>query len=391
LGEEIVFDFDEVIDRSGTASVKFDARKAVFGRADVTPLWVADMDFSTPSCVKEALIKRAQHPIFGYTLYPKSLYQSLITWFKQRHRWEIKQQEILMCPGVVPSMHAVILALTSEGDKVIVQPPVYPPFFSAVSETNRTLVLNPLSLEGDHYIMDFDHLEVCAKEASLLLLCSPHNPTGRVWREAELMRLLDIAERYGLTILSDEIHADLVFHEHRHLPLASLSKRVKIITAVSPSKTFNIPGLGLSSLIFSDPEQKKSVQNVFEQWHVSACNPFSIVAFEAAYAEGGPWLDALLQYLKQTKEQVKFFFQLRIPQIKVIDSDGTYLLWLDCRALNLSDDALKSFFIETAGLGLNPGLTFGQAGSGFMRLNIASPRSVIMKSCLQLASAIEAQ
>jgi cystathionine beta-lyase len=381
-------DFDQIIDRAGSASVKFDARKAVFGRTDVTPLWVADMDFATPKAVTDALVQRAQHPIFGYTLHPKSVFTAVQDWFSIRHNWSISKKEILFCPGVVPSMHAAILALSNKGDKVIVQPPVYPPFFTAVTETERELVLNPLILEDNHYKIDFEHLEQCAAEgAKILLLCSPHNPVGRVWTEPELHRILAIARQYNVIVISDEIHADLIFPDYTHIPLATLAEDVTVITAVSASKTFNIPGLGLSCLVVNNALHRKAIQKVFDQWHISACNPFSIVAFEAAYNNGAEWLDELMLYLNDTRKAVIDFFESALPEINVIDAQGTYLIWLDCRNLAMSDQGLKQFFIEQAGLGLNAGESFGEAGSGFMRLNIAAPRAVIMQACEQLLQA----
>lgn len=382
-------DFEQRIDRSPTASVKFDARRAVFGSEDVLPLWVADMDLPAPDSVVEALVERAKHPIYGYTLYPESLFESIQLWFKQRHDWSIKRKSIVMCPGVVPSMHAAITALTDVGDKVIVQPPVYPPFFSAVTETQRELVLNPLKLEQGVYSIDFEHLEQCAASgAKLLLLCSPHNPVGRVWQQSELEKVLDIARRYQLTIISDEIHADLIYPQYRHIPLASLCDDVRIITAISPSKSFNIPGLGLSCLVVPEPSDVKAIEKVFERLHITACNPFSITAFEAAYRGGAEWLDDLMVYLDETRRQVDAYITQYLPNISVVSSQGTYLLWLDCRAMKLDDAGLKQFFIHKAKVGLNTGISFGETGSGFMRMNIASPRSVIFEALenIKLAS-----
>lgn len=385
-----MIDFDQIIDRSASASVKYDACKAVFGREDITPMWIADMDFATPESVTAALIERAKHPVLGYTLHPSSMFIAMQDWFQQRHNWAIDRNEIVMCPGVVPSMHAAIMALTEIGDKVIIQPPVYSPFFTAVTETKRELVLNPLQLKDNRYQIDFEHLEQCAAEgAKLLLLCSPHNPVGRVWQQEELEQILDIARRYQLTILSDEIHADLIFPEYQHIPLATLTDDVTIITAVSPSKTFNIAGLGLSCLVVKESKHRKAINKVFEQWHISACNPFSITAFEAAYKGGEQWLDLLMAYLAQTKAEVTEFFEQSLPQIKVIATEGTYLLWLDCRQLNMTDKELKHFFIEQAGLGLNTGISFGEAGSGFMRLNIAAPRTIILQAIKQIKLALD--
>ena len=374
-------DFDQIIDRENTAGVKFDARKAVFGTDDVIPLWVADMDFAAPQAVTEALVERAKHPIYGYSLYPEAMFSQMQAWFLRRHNWDIELQSIMMCPGVVPSMHAAILALSEVGDKVIVQSPVYSPFFSAVTDTGRELLLNPLKLEQARYTIDIEHLEQCAASgAKLLLLCSPHNPVGRVWEKDELEAVLDIARRYHITIISDEIHADLIYPDFQHLPLATLADDVVIVTAVSPSKTFNIPGLGLSSLIVNEPRHRKAINSVFENLHISACNPFSITAFEAAYRDGEQWLDELMVYLDETRRQVTEFFEKQALNIKVIASQGTYLLWLDCRLMNLTDDELKSFFINKAKIGLNTGISFGEGGSGFMRLNIAAPRINIMRA-----------
>lgn len=372
-------DFDRDIRRDGTHSVKYDARLDVFGKADVIPAWVADMDFAAPPAVTQALIERAKHPIYGYTLYPDSLYESIIDWLKRRYHWEIQREWIVMCPGVVPSLNAAVMAFTQPSESVIVQPPVYFPFFSAATHTGRKLVENPLRLDGDRYTIDFDHLEQCAQDAHLLLLCSPHNPVGRVWQKEELQRLLQIAEKHDLMIFSDEIHADLIYPENKHYSLATLTDQSKnILTAITPSKTFNIPGLNLSTLIIPDPNTRKTIMRIFDSMHVSASNPFSIAAFEAAYREGEAWLEELLIYLHDTRDGVQTYLTEHLPQIKLTPSEGTYLLWLDCRELKMNDAELKRFFVHEAGVGLSPGALFGKEGSGFMRLNIGAPRHTIM-------------
>lgn len=384
-------DFDQIIDRAGSASLKYDARKAYFGTEDVVPLWVADMDFATAPVVSNALKQRAAHPLYGYTLFPDSLFTAMQDWFQQRHDWVIDRKSILMCPGVVPSMHAAIEALSKPGDKIIVQPPIYPPFFSAVTETGRTLVENPLKLAAGRYQIDFDHLEQCAASgAKLLLLCSPHNPVGRVWQRAELEGILEIACRYDITIISDEIHADLIYPDYQHIPLATLAEDVSIVTAVSPSKTFNIPGLGLSSLVTTNRTHWQAIKKVLDGWHVSASNPFSVTAFEAAYQGGASWLDELMVYLDETRRQVSSFVEDELPEMQLIESEGTYLLWLDCRKLGLTDDELKAFFITDAKVGMNPGISFGDVGAGFMRMNIAAPRAVIMAACQSIKFALRA-
>lgn len=385
----MTFDFDKPIDRSGSNSLKFDARQAYFGRSDVMPMWVADMDFAAPQAVTEALVKRAQHPLYGYTLYPDSLYQSMIDWCQRRYNWSVQQSDIMMCPGVVPSLHAAIEALTEPGEKVIVQPPVYFPFFSAVTQTGRELVLNPLSLQQGQYSLDLEHLEHCAKQgAKLLLLCSPHNPVGRVWRQDELNALLDVAERYQITIISDEIHADLIYPDQRHRPLADLTDSVNVLTAIAPSKTFNIPGMGLSTLVVPDKQQRQKINQVFDSWHVSAANPFSISAFETAYQYGDSWLDALMSYLHNTMQWVADFIEQEIPQMSLIQPEGTYLLWLDCHGMGLDNQALRRFFIDEAGVGMNPGYVFGETGSGFMRMNIGTPKQQVERAMQQIATAI---
>jgi len=384
--------FDASIDRTHSSSLKFDARKAYFGREDVLPMWVADMDFAAPEAVTKALVERAQHPIYGYTLYPDSMYQALIDWCQRRYYWSVAQADIIMCPGVVPSLHAVIEAITEPGEQVIVQPPVYFPFFSAVTATGRELVLNPLQLVNGAYQMDLTHLEQCAQQgAKVLLLCSPHNPVGRVWSQQELEALLHIAERYQMTIISDEIHADLIFPKQQHHVLANLRGKVTVITALAPSKTFNIPGMGLSTLIVQDKTLRKKINNVFDSWHISAANPFSITAFEAAYRHGEAWLDELMPYIEKTMLWVRDFLQKEQLPIRLIQTQGTYLLWLDCRELQLDNQALRSFFIEQAGVGMNPGYVFGDAGAGFMRLNIGTPLAQVQQAMHQIATAIKSR
>lgn len=387
------FDFDREILRGGTASVKHDGREAYFGRGDVVPLWVADMEFAAPAAVTQALKARAMHPVYGYTQYPESMFEALMAWLKKRHGLEIEREWIVMCPGVVPSLHAAVLAFAQAGEGVIVQPPVYFPFFSCITNTARRLVLNPLRLEQGRYLFDLDHLEQCAAAgARMLLLCSPHNPVGRVWSRKELSDVLEIARRHNLIILSDEIHADLVYPGKTHTAMATLPDSMhSVITAVAPSKTFNIPGLGLSALIVPNPAHRAALHKAFDLLHVTASNPFSVVAFEAAYRAGEPWLDSLLDYLDETRDAVGHFLRERLPRIRLVEPEGTYLLWLDCRALGMDDKQLKHFFVHQAGVGMNPGTVFGEGGSGFMRMNIGAPRHIIMNALERIAHAFESQ
>ena len=386
-------DFDTPIARDGTDSVKHDGRADYFGTPDVLPLWVADMDFAAPAEITQALLARAAHPVYGYSRYPDAMFTALIDWMRVRHGWSVERDWIMPAPGVVPSLHAAVLAFAEAGQGVIVQPPVYFPFFSAVSATERRLIENPLRLQNGRYEMDFAHLEQCARDARLLLLCSPHNPVGRVWTREELARVLDIAERHDLVVLSDEIHHDLIYPGQRHPVLATLTDNAsRVVTAAAPSKTFNIPGLGLSVLISPDPARRAALARAFDLLHAGNYNPFSSAAFAAGYQHGAAWLDALMAYLAQTRDYAFRFAREHLPGIRVIEPEGTYLLWLDCRELcaarGWDDLALKRFCVEQAKLGMNPGPVFGTGGSGFMRMNIGAPRTVIETALQRLAAAL---
>lgn len=391
--------FDQTVSREGTQSLKYDAKLQTFGTNDVMPMWVADMDFAIPAAISKALQARANHPVFGYSIAPESLYEALRDWLLAKHHWQVKREWIVLTPGVVPSLNLVVAALTAENTGVIVQPPVYFPFFSAVTNQNRRLIENPLQLKDDtfgnlQYQMDFQHLDGCAKEAKLMLLCSPHNPVGRVWQKDELLTLLSIANKQDLIILSDEIHADLVYSNVQHQSLSHLVSESelptisdsshRIITAVSPSKTFNIPGLGLSALIVPNEEHRQTIQSHLNKMGVSVTNPFNLVAFEAAYREGGDWLNALMAYLQNTRDEAIAFIKKNLPKINVISPQGTYLLWLDCRKLNLDDQALNRFFIQEAKLGLSPGAMFGRGGEGFMRMNIGTTKANLIAALTRL-------
>lgn len=388
--------FDRIIDREHTGSVKFDARKAVFGREDVIPLWVADTDFAAPEPVTRALLERAGHPSYGYSLYPDSLCQAMTDWFRDRHRWTIRREQVLMAPGVVPTLHAAAETFAAEGEGVIIQPPVYPPFFSSVRKTGRRVVENPLVQDAQgRYQMDLAHLEECARQpdVKLLFLCSPHNPVGRIWSPAELEAVLEIARRHDLVVISDEIHADLGYRDRpAHRMLATLARGDDpLLTTVAPSKTFNIPGMGLSAVISPRADLMARLKTVFERLSMLHCNPFSATAFEAGYRHGGDWLDGMMAYLQTSRDEVIGFVHNELQGIRVVDPDGTYLLWLDCRELGLDDDALRQFFVEQAGVGLNPGISFGGQGTGHMRLNLGSPRQTLFQALEQIARALKAR
>lgn len=381
------FNFDTPIDRQGSYCEKYDNRLAKFGREDVIPLWVADMDFAVPSCVQEALAQRLAHPVFGYSFAPDSLYENLYSWFLRRHQWQIDPAQVMLTAGVVPSLFASIQALTKKGDGIIVPTPVYPPFFAAVEKSERKLIVSPLKQQDSAYTLDFELLEQQAETAKMLILCSPHNPVGRVWRKDELLQLIDIALRHQLIIVSDDIHCDLTYAGQRHIPLASIAPpALRLVTALSPSKTFNIPGLNLSALVVSHAADKKAIRRVFERLHVNPFNPLAMTAFNAAYAHGDAWLDALRLYLQKNCTLV-----LESLSDCVITSqmpEATALMWLDCRALNMNDIELRRFFIAEAGLGLNEGNSFGADGSGFMRLNIGTQTALLHQAMQQLQDAL---
>lgn len=374
------FSFDEVIDRKDTGSVKIESLIEFYGTKDVLPMWIADMDFATPPFVLEALRKRLEHPVFGYTLRQERFNQSIVSWMKRRHGWTIGEEHVVFSPGLVPALSMSVLAFTRPGDKIIVQPPVYPPFFWCVEKNNRVLVENPLIYEEGHYRMDFDDLEKKASEgAKMLILCSPHNPVGRVWREDELKEMTEICKKHEVLILSDEIHSDLVFRPNRHLPLPIVAPwyEEQILVCLSPSKTFNLAGLSTSALIIKNENLRRQYSDLLDTLHVGMGNIFGFVALEAAYQHGHDWLDQLLDYLNGNIELVNTFIKEHIPQIYFREPESTYMLWFDCKRMNMNEKELADFFVRKAGIAPSPGTIFGRGGDGFQRLNIASPRSVI--------------
>ncbi len=384
-----MFDFDCPVERRHTDSEKWDGCATRFGRSGLVPLWVADMDFPAPPAVVQALVERARHPVYGYTMVNDDVPHSLVDWLQARFDWQPAPRHIVLAPGVVPSIHAAVQAYTLPGDGVIVQTPVYAPFMQAVRTLGRTVLENPLILRETagrlHYEMDLAGLEQLARQgARLLLLCSPHNPVGRVWREDELRDVLVIARRYGLVVFADEIHADLVYPGERQIPLARLaSEDDQLLTAVAPSKTFNLPGLGLSAVIVSDPLLQEKFRHVLTGWHWSAGNPFSLTGWMAAYRHGAAWLDALLVYLQRNRDDAAAAIVEQWPGVRPVLPQGTVLMWLDCRALGMDDTALQHWFVHQCGLALSPGIMFGTPGRGFMRLNLATPHQQLMKALAQ--------
>lgn len=385
------YDFNQLVNRKNTLSYKWDQSERLFGTQDVLPMWVADMDFPAPPEVVEALKERAEHGIYGYTIKSPEYYQAIAEWIEKRHGWTVQQEWLCYSPGVVTALSLLVSCLTEPGDKVIIQTPVYPPFYSVVKNNKRTLVTNPLVLRNGRYEMDFDGLERSIdSQVKLLILCSPHNPVGRVWSREELKRLGEICLKHNIKVITDEIHGDLVFKPNLHIPYASLSEEHarQSITCLAPSKTFNLAGLKTSTIIIPDPQIRRVYKERLTTLSLELEGYFGATATEAAYRMGEEWLEELLIYLKDNLEYLKEYIKSKIPAIKVIESEGTYLAWLDCRELGFSGKQLKEFMIKEAKLGLNDGASFGTDGEGFMRLNFACPRSILQEGLQRLENAV---
>lgn len=371
------YDFDKTIDRRATNSYKWDSAPE-----GVLPMWVADMDFRTAPAIIDALQKRVAHGIFGYTRVPDAYYDAVTSWFSRRHGWDIDREWIIYTSGVVPAVSAVIKALTVPGDKVIVQTPVYNCFFSSIRNNGCEIVSNPLRRVGDTYEMDFDALERCAadRRAKVMLLCNPHNPAGRVWTPDELTRLGNICLRNGVTVVADEIHCELVYQGFKYTPFASLSDAFlhRSVTCVSPSKAFNIAGLQIANIVAFDNDLRSRIDKAININEVCDVNPFGVAATIAAYNEGEEWLNQLVDYLHGNYEAMAEFCRRELPEFPITRLEGTYLVWMDCSSLGMPSDALEHALLDDARLWLNAGTMYGAKGEGYMRWNIACPRSVML-------------
>jgi cystathionine beta-lyase len=385
------YDFDEIIERAGTGSVKYDLCKELFGTDEVIPMWVADMDFRTPDFIVDAINKRMEDPIFGYTLREDAFYEAVKAWMAKRHGWNIEKEWVTFSPGVVSALSMAILAMTKPGDNIVVQPPVYHPFYFVVEDNDRNLIRNPLILDKGRYRMDLDHLKsVIDENTRMVILSNPHNPGGTVWTETELRQLGEICVENDLLLISDEIHSDLVAKPFKHTPAASISEEIAqhTITCVAPSKTFNAAGLSTSAVIIPNRELMAKYKRTLNAVHVGFGNIFGNPALVAAYGQGEEWLEQLLDYIGKNISHTMDFFEKKIPQITVMEPEASYLLWLDCRKLGLSQEALCDFMVKEAKLGLNDGAMFGKEGIGFMRMNLACPLSVLKKALANLEAAV---
>lgn len=379
------------IDRSSSNAEKYILRERLFHTEEVVPMWVADMDIATPECVIHAVQKRLLHPILGYEIMPDSAYAAQIEWMREHHSFKIEREWLSYSPSVVASIGCALRALSEEDDEVIVMDPVYPPFYSMVKQNNRRLVLHPLKQDGEGlYRFDIEQLKSqITPKTKLLLLCSPHNPIGRVWSRDELMGLGTLCLEHGIRIISDEIHSDIVYKPHSHIPTASLTDELLLntITLIGPGKTFNMAGFSISSVCIADEMMRKRYDEEAHRVHFGDGSVLSHVAFETAYSEGGEWHQKLLNHLKHNARLIEEWVAEH-PIIQFRPPEATYLAWLDCRALGLGDRELREFFVQKAGLGLSPGLSFGKEGSGFMRLNFAVPRSVLEEALQKLSGAL---
>ncbi len=373
----MTYDFDMIVPRRGTGSYKWDTPE----EENVLPMWVADMDFRTAPAIIEALQKRVEHGIFGYAKVPETYYDAVVRWFESRHRWRINPQWIIYTSGVVPALSAVIKALTVPGDKVIVQTPAYNCFYSSIRNNGCELSVNNLIYQDGRYAMDFKDLEAKAADpkAKILLLCNPHNPVGRVWTPEELRRIGDICLRNEVFVVADEIHCELTYEGHDYTPFASLSECFlqNSVTCVSPSKAFNLAGLQIANIIAADKEVRRRIDRAININEVCDVNPFGIIATIAAYNDSGQWLDALRKYLWENYEYLCHFFEEHLPQYSVLPLEGTYLVWIDCRASGIGSDTITLRLQKEQKLLVNSGTMYGPGGEGFIRLNIACPRILL--------------
>jgi len=381
----------KAINRQGTYTTKYDDAQKKFGTDDLLPLWVADMDLASPLCVQETLKKRAAHPLYGYTVYPSTYYEAIQNWMQKRFDWHIDKEWIVPCYGVVPSLNFAITAYSKEGDGIIVQTPLYPPFVSSVKHKNRKVLDNTLVYENGKYHIDFEDFERKAKEAKLFLLCSPHNPTARAWDKEELEKLIQICLDNDVLIIADEIHADIVYEKVHH-SIGSFERMMHhCVILNAPSKTFNIAGLNTSYAIIPDTHLRHQYMVEQDKSGITNGNPFGIEALISAYESGDVWLDSLKEHLKGNIDYVNAFLNQHHLPIQAVATEATFLVWLECSALGLTHEALKAFFYEKAKLGLNDGMSFGKAGEGFMRLNVGTGREILEVAMQRLLQAVKGE
>lgn len=387
------YNFDEIVERRGTNCIKYDAMKERFGNENLVPLWVADMDFRTPDFIVNAIRKRCEHEIFGYTYGSENYYTSIIEWVHYKHNWKIRKEWLSYIPGIVKGIGFVLQCFTQPGDKIIIQPPVYHPFRIVPESMHREIVNNPLRLINGSYEMDFDNLEsVIDDKCKVLILSNPHNPGGIVWKKDSLVKLAEICSRHNILVISDEIHAEMCFPQYTHHPFASVSPEAAScsITFMAPSKTFNIAGIVSSYSIVPDNNIREKFYSFLEAGELGDGTIFAYTATEAAYTYGAEWLQQMRMYVMENVRFVDEYLQMHLPKIKVYPPQASFLIWLDCRELGLSQPELVSLFQNKAGLLLNDGSMFGPGGEGYMRMNIGCPRAILTSALESLKKAAKA-
>ena len=388
------YNFNERIDRSENHSAKWAEMEMKFGRSDLIPMWVADMDIKAAPEIVESMKKKVEQEIFGYVYRPDSYYKTATEWLKKRFGYEISPASLIHSPGVVPSMSILVKMLTKTTDKILIQTPVYPPFASAVKDNGRELVENPLVKdEKGYYTIYFEDLEkkLSLDEVKLFILCNPHNPVGRVWKKEELLKMGELCKKYNVRILADEIWRDLIMPGYKHTPMASLSKDIEdiTITLFSPTKSFNLAGLQASFVTFPRAEERKEFDNILGQMDVKRNNPFSLVAFETAYEKCEDWLEELILHIDGNMQYVVDFIAEKLPEIKVVKPEGTYLMWLDFNGTKIPQDKIQEFLINEAKVAMNDGGSFGSNGKGFARMNVACPRYMVEEAMERIEKALK--
>lgn len=386
------YNFDEIIDRRNTESAKWKALKQLYGREDIIPMWVADMDFKSPPEVIQNLKERADHGVFGYPMIDDNYFDSFVNWVKKRHELNISKEWIITADGVVDALKIAILAFSKPGDKVVIQTPVYYPFYNIIKSNGREILRNSLKIENGNYIMDYEDLEkkLSDKRTKLFILCNPHNPVGRVWTKQELEKLSDLCIKHNVILLSDEIHSDLIYPSNKHIPIVSISQEIKekSLTFYAPSKTFNLAGLKASYVVIPNNELRNEYKNTIESISSSSLNIFGMIAAKAAYEKGEGWLKELLIYLENNIDFVISFFNDKLRKVKITKPEGTYLMWLDFRAYG-DEEKIKEMLVNKAKVGLEEGSIFGEEGKGYFRMNIGCPKSVIEKVCNNIYNAFK--
>lgn len=385
------YNFETLVDRSNNFSAKWSEMDKKYGSNDLLPMWVADMDFKAAPCIIDAMREKLEQGIYGYTTRPDSYNESIVNWAARRYGWEIKSDWLIFSPGVIPSISLIIQEMTDKNDKIMIQEPVYSPFNSVVKENGRELVISPLiKLEDGNYIMDYEDIESKIKDVKMFILCNPHNPVGRVWTKEELQKLGDICLKNNVKVISDEIHSDIIFKGHKHVPFASISEEFaqNSITCMAPTKTFNIAGLQMSQVILPNEDDYKILDAAFARLDIRRNNAFSLVATQAAYNHGEEWLNEFLEYIEGNMDFAIKYIEENMPSLKVKKPEGTYLLWVDFSETGLSDEEVAKVLVEKGKVALNSGVAFGFGGKGYQRINLACPRSMVEDGLARIKKAI---